>query len=103
MNTIYTTKQEGIALTTTPVKVWSVNSSRVGIEVNAPEANASNLLIFRVPAGTGGTPTVTDATACVRIPPGATFEGDNRYNGAWDIWAAAAVGSIIGNFYEVAN
>lgn len=102
MNTIDSTKQEGVILTTTPQRIWTTNSTRVGIEVSAPAANATNILIKRVPAGSSA-PTLTDDTASVRLAPGATFEGDSRYNGSWDIWAASASGSGKGNFYEVAN
>lgn len=102
MNTIDSTKQEGIVLTSTPTKIWATNSIRVGIEVSAPAGNAANILIKRIPTG-GGTPTLTDDTASVRITPGSTFEGDDRYGTSWDIWAASSSGSAKANFYEVAK
>lgn len=103
MNIIDSTKQEGLTVTTTPQKVWATNSGRVGIEISCPLANASSLLIKRVPAGTTPDPTVTDDTANVRLAAGQTFEGDNRYNANWDIWIAAETGSIKANCYEVQN
>lgn len=102
MNIVDSTKQEGLTVTTTPQKVWATNSSRVGIEINCPIANGAALLVKRVPAGSAA-PTLTDDTANVRIPPGGLFEGDNRYNGAWDIYLAALSGSVKANCYEVQN
>lgn len=102
MNTIDSTKVEGLSITTTPQKVWATNSSRVGIEVNCPLANTARLLLLRVKVGSG-TPTLNDMTASVRIPPGETFEGDSRYNTSWDIWVASLSGTITANFYEIQN
>lgn len=103
MDIITSTQQEGVALTTTPVKIWSTNSSRVGIQVKAPSTNASNICVRIVPAGSSAPGTVTPADAHIEVAPGGYFEGDNRYNKSWDVYAAMDSGSGVGNFYEVQN
>ena len=98
MNVISTTRKSGIALTTTPAIIWATNSSRVGIKIHADNANAANLMIARVVAGTSAPTRPTD-----EISPGMTFNGDNSWNAGWDVYWWLQAGTGLGDAEELQN
>lgn len=97
-NVILGTRQSGISLTTTPTKIWTTPSSRVGIKIHADNGNGSNLLIARVAVGASAPTRPTD-----EITAGQTFNGDNSWNAAWDVYWWVKSGTGTGDADEIAN
>ncbi len=102
MNLITSTKVESSSLTTTPVKVWSVNRARVGIQIHASSSNGSNLLVLAINAGDDA-PAIGPGNAMYELSPGQTLEGDDRFNGSKDIYVAMVSGTGAFDAYEVTN
>ncbi|MBS1703579.1 MAG: hypothetical protein JST12_18080 [Armatimonadetes bacterium] len=102
MNFITSTKVESTSLSTSATKIWSTNSSRVGIQIHASSNNGGNVLVTAVPEGASA-PTLSVATAMHELSAGQTLEGDERFDHRVDVYVAMTSGTGAFNAYEVGN